>query len=144
MTALSEYVDLENYFYANYALKLHQNSRIILDSFTSSLFLKLFQHNSRIPSYLCGSSLLHCLWPKTRMYNKAKQKAGKQQQENKEIKQNQLVHIHLITIYMNNNVHACMYAAMWLLSLLGQLFVWMLLHDSGSYAILCCIVYVLK
>ena len=94
--------------------------------------------------YLCGSSLLHCLWLKTRMYGKVKQKAGKQQQENKEIKQNQLVHIHLITIYMNNNVHACMYAAMWLLSLLGQLFVWMLLHDSGSYAILCCIVYVLK
>ena len=39
-----------NHFYANYALKLLQNSGIILDSFTPSLFLKLFQHNSGIPN----------------------------------------------------------------------------------------------
>ena len=37
-------------FYANYALKLHQNSGIILDSFAPSLFPKLFQHNSRTPT----------------------------------------------------------------------------------------------
>jgi len=51
VTALLEYLDLENHFYANYALKLYQNSRIILDSFTPSLFLKFFQHNSYIPIY---------------------------------------------------------------------------------------------
>ena len=37
------------YFYANYALKLHQNAGIMLNSFTPSLFPKLFGHNSRIP-----------------------------------------------------------------------------------------------
>ena len=46
---MTEYLNLENHFYANYALKLLQNSGIILDSFTPSLFLKLFQHNSCIP-----------------------------------------------------------------------------------------------
>jgi len=55
VTALLEHLDQENHFYANYALKLHQNSRIILDSFTPSLFLKLFQYNSHIPSF----SLFH-------------------------------------------------------------------------------------
>ena len=30
VTALLEYLDLENHFYANYALKLHQNSGIIV------------------------------------------------------------------------------------------------------------------
>ena len=42
-------VSRSNYFYANYASQLHQNSGIILDSFTLSLFPKLFKHNSRIP-----------------------------------------------------------------------------------------------
>jgi len=39
VTALLEYLDQENHFYANYALKLHQNSGIILDSFTPSLYI---------------------------------------------------------------------------------------------------------
>ena len=61
MTALLEYLDLENprenHFYANYALKLLQKSGIILDFFTPSLFLKLFQHNSHIP---IGQPLVAC------------------------------------------------------------------------------------
>jgi len=36
-------------FYANYAPKLHQNAGILLNSFTASLFTKLFGHNSSTP-----------------------------------------------------------------------------------------------
>ena len=39
-----------NQFYADYALKLHQNSGIMHNSFAPSLSSKLFRHISRIPT----------------------------------------------------------------------------------------------
>jgi len=49
VNALLEYLDLI-FYYANYTLKLYQNAGIMLNSFTPSLFMELFGHNSRTPS----------------------------------------------------------------------------------------------